>query len=64
MAESTSNSQREADKKILKVNTDYHASCLSQKKCRLMPTIKSHASCCIPDDGASANDHGVLVPEE
>lgn len=50
--------------KILKVNTNYHVSCLSQKKCRLVPTIKSKASCCIPAARAGTHDHGGWVPEE
>lgn len=42
----------------------YHVSCLSQKKCRLMPTIKSNASWCMSAARAGTNDCGALVPEE
>lgn len=46
--------------KILKVNTDYHESCLSQKKHRLVPTMKSNASCCILAARTATNDPGAF----
>lgn len=50
--------------KVLKVNINYHVSCLRQKKCRHVPTMESNVSCCIPDARAGTNGHGALVPEE